>query len=209
MKFIRTVYILLALAVFTQQASSNFKGCVQVVEGVCLECYKRKALPNGAGCGPLQPDSDNCLLYTWTKGRGLRCLACKKGFSGNLVQTKTGSILECQKGTIQHCIFEYGFSDGTHACGLCDEGRYSVSVSNGSSDICSKVKNPALNCEDGASAAISPPLCGVCQQGYSVEGNGRKCAKSPQPGCWIASAGKCSACNPFAGYSMGPDGKCF
>ena len=212
MKSIQKVFILLAFSASTLQASllqaGNFKGCVSVVNGVCQQCYRRKVLPKGAGCGPLQPASDTCQIYIQTQ-TGPLCLSCKKGYSNAVTQPSPGQFTRvCRPGTISYCLDESTHPDGSESCDLCAEGRYSVTQSGGSTDACLKIRKPVPHCADGSLALVTPTQCGVCDEGYAVGDDGQ-CLPSPQKGCWYATQGRCSSCNPFAGYSMNAQGNCF
>ena len=214
MKSIQKVFILLAFSASTLQASllqaGNFKGCVSVVNGVCQSCYRRKLLPHGTGCGPLQPASDTCQFYSWSQKAGSICIGCKKGYANVFVQLAPERYTrECKPGTIFFCLDDQIDFLGTVSCNLCTEGRYSVTQSGGETEVCLKIPNAVPHCAEGASASISPPQCGVCDEGYAVGDNAGQCVPTPQKGCWTATVQGCTSCNPYAGYSMNAQGNCF
>ena len=216
MKVNQKIVILLSLSLSSLQVSDllapNFKGCVSVVEGSCQQCYRRKLLPNGNGCGPLQPPSDKCQFYTYSGDVGPVCLGCKQGYTNAEVSSRIGTLHECKPGSIAYCLDEATGVYGTESCYLCSGGRYSVAQPGGKTRACVRINNSVANCKEGASASSvqrSPPKCGLCEDGFAVEVNTGQCLRTPETGCWVADPKRCISCNPYAGYSMGPDGKCF
>ena len=211
----KILIVLLAVSASTLQTANqlpaNFKGCISAGGGKCGGCYRRKLLPNNAGCGPLVPDSDHCEAYIRNYKGKVVCQSCEKGYALISVPIPLSNKVEikCTPGSIFYCLDENIPNSGDqHKCYRCAEGLYSVSQTS-FADVCIKIPNAVPHCLEGGEATTSPPYCAVCEEGYAVSVEGRQCVPTPQKGCWFATPQGCVACNPFAGYSMGPDGKCY
>ena len=207
--------LITALAASTVTANS-YDGCAILDNaGRCRECFERKVLPNGQGCGPQQPSSDKCLLYTIdnTK-RTSNCLLCKTGSASKVVRNGPRTSQSCVPATFSNCLLEIDLTVGTYTskeCVACPGGQYSVPNVAKRTSTCQQISNPVPNCKWGStySPQIKQARCIRCDDGYAVDFNTRQCAPTGETGCWIQNAGKCIACNPFEGYSVNSRGQCF
>ena len=212
MKFI----IITACAIATLILSANaaqFKGCISETRGVCTECFGRKVLTNGQGCGPKLPPGDKCAFYetvTTTGKKSTKCTICKPGYAQKLT-FKPGQGLEskCVQGSIENCLIEIISPFNKHACSGCSGGLYAVPNAQGSSYSCKKISNPLPNCKWGSIAIGNTRRCIRCNDGYALVKETQQCVKTNQTGCWVNNDnGGCYACNPYEGYSINAQGKC-
>ena len=205
----------LILLVTTTLVSSTFalpnhNGCAIIdYFGTCRDCYKRKLLTNGEGCGPLLPESDKCLLYGLQESRTIKsvCNNCKPGYANKLTFNGTQFVQECVNATLKNCILENEIDFGQRVerlCTACPDKQYSVFNETALTSTCQNITNPVQNCLWGS--LVNPvsgnATCLRCEDGYAVDGVSGQCDKTVEEGCWIQRSKKCTACNPFEGYSI-------
>ena len=209
------ITITLASSASVGAQGTTIPGCVGLYEGTCGQCYKRKVLETGNGCGPVLPATDKCILYSYNKNvKQQQCAACAEGYAEKIQITNSTNTTKittsCVKGSLDNCIIE-GESEGARFCYACDKGLYSVLNKTAKTGTCQKVDNPVPNCLWGSfvqPAAQGGPHCIRCVNGFAVDLTSGKCEAAVVAGCWTQQAGKCVACNPFTGYSATTDGGC-
>ena len=209
--------LLTSLAASTHSAPSGYNGCSSIDNnGFCVECFKRKVLSDGKGCGPLQPKSDKCLFYIFnTLRNSSACSFCKTGYAYRVAFNGTELEETCVPGALSNCILEidFAFSKKTERlCEACGKGLYSVKDAGNRTSTCKKVTKPLQNCEWGS--FYDPKLeeggCIRCDAGFAVDLYGKQCVDAVETGCWLQDrGGRCVACDPFAGYSIDEKGTCF
>ena len=156
MKFSKTtLVVLITLTASISSANNNtFNGCVEAELGRCYQCFKRHSLPNGAGCGPLQPDDDPCLIYVYNSiSKTQTCVGCKTGYADHDKFNGTTFIQTCVKGIIKGCFLELHLGTGkekTISCLACPNNTYSVANPGTKIQSCQKISNPVANCMWGA-----------------------------------------------------------
>ena len=203
-----TTLVLLALSAHAE----TFPGCAHQVSGICYECYHRRPLPNGRGCGPTLPTDDTCTLYQVVGIKNNKvtseCSVCKPGYALQGQPISNGTFqYTCIPGTIQNCVFET-VHYSHHVCLACKNGTYSVKNPNGSSS-CQKVNNTVSHCQWGSVQDGTGFDCFRCKSGFAVDVDTKKCQPVSQPGCWVNESPKrCLACNPFLGYSVTTENNC-
>ena len=83
MKFTTLALIGIASFIVSSKSQNTYDGCVAVKDGVC-DCYERKVLQTGKGCGPKLPKTDKCAIYSIDiepfKAEGY-CSICKPGYA--------------------------------------------------------------------------------------------------------------------------------
>ena len=205
-----------ALLLTTTLVKGGRDGCVSQGSTGCFICYRRHSIKD-AGCGPLLPDSDPCQFYIFKHIDNINsCYGCKPGFALQSSITIHGSTTKCVKGTIPGCLREeHVIRDGkltAIACDACSDGRYSVEAPKTYAQSCKEISNPVPNCLWGGivvSGMYGQIRCYRCKEGYAVDANTNKCVTTPQKGCWQEFLGRCSDCDPFAGYSSSANGDCY
>ena len=184
----------------------NYAGC-DIVErgGRCGECFKRKVAPNGKGCLGPQPDSDQCLIYSQSTLRpGTYCTTCKTGYAIKPSLNSDGGT--CVRGSIRGCIQQTNFPFRAPFCNACPNNTYPV----GRGSSCVQVRNPLDNCKWGSAITGTQQLrCFLCNPGYSSFYKSGACVRAPQTGCQVSDETSCLACDPYDGYSMNANGKCY
>ena len=210
-----TLISLLVLATAISGLNANsFNGCVSAnSNGKCDQCLERKVLIDGNGCGPLQPTNDTCLIYGYNGifKREL-CNVCKTGYANKLIFDGGNVTQSCIPGTIQGCLLEEDVTLGKlneTICEACPNNTYSVLNLTTKTSTCQNITNPIANCKWGAAAIFNEIQCSRCNDGYAIDALTRKCATTVETGCWVQLKGKCTACNPFEGYSINGNGTCF
>ena len=199
-------------AVATQ--GTTLPGCVQLSQGNCTSCYRRKLLQNRQGCGPVIPATDYCVLYSaMTHSREQVCSVCAPGFALKTKFTNSGGIIsaKCVRGSIQNCLLQIDFKD-KQMCYACGKGTYSVFDKTRQTSTCRRIGNPTPHCLWGSVVNPYNPIngatCSRCDPGFAVDLSTGRCQRATQAGCWTQSGGKCLECNPFDGYSVTTDGGC-
>ena len=212
-----TKKFLIILALYSTSinaGSSQFEGCVGLSsDGTCGECYKRKLLPNGQGCGPKQPDSDPCEFYDYSKlFNKTNCIGCKPGYSNKEQVIGDQFVTGCIKGVIPDCLYESYIPVGPtpgHFCNACGNKKYAFFNKTSQSTTCANFSNPVANCKWGSYVTFGIASCFLCEDGFTLKLESHTCIPAVQEGCWYSANGKCLGCNSFSGYSIGKDGKCF
>ena len=152
-KFIPIALLALALTSTTLSAT-NYDGCVYIDGGECIQCFKRKYLPNNRGCGPLLPESDKCLIYqTGSLVNSDICGYCKTGYSLKYNFEKGKSTLKCVPATLPNCLLESQYeTDGQTqtTCEACPDNQYSFLNKNTQVSVCKKFSKPDPNCKWGS-----------------------------------------------------------
>ena len=205
------------LVVTTGLAANSFNGCTYVdPSGRCGTCFKRKVLSSGKGCGPLQPETDECLIYTYNFVKKTSiCSYCKTGFASQVIVKLPYVYQSCVKATFTNCLLEDDLvSKGqeTKTCVACPiKGEFAVADLATGLSTCEKIDNPDPNCKWGSNfeSWAEKPRCIRCEEGYAVNGVIRNCIPVKQEGCWIVEMGTCVACDPFGGWSTNSDYTCF
>ena len=215
MKYSSSIILILALGSLTLTQNADFSGCVLENKGRCYSCYRRKVDEVNGGCLKKQPASDHCDLYTFLgKAYGKSCSACKPGYVAQVVKGAKPPKTVCRPSQTKNCLFENASSNpnGKPSCIACKEGLYAVVDDNYAFKGCERIPNPIPNCLWGGIASASQIECARCKPGYATGGK-KGCVKAPQKGCWTAYASggtiKCRTCDPFQGYSINAQGKCF
>ena len=202
----------------TIQAAANYNGCAVIhQDGTCAECFQRKLLLNGAGCGPILPKSDPCLLYQTgfeNNKQVTMCSTCKTGYASRININGAKILQECVKASLSNCLLENdaAFPKFTQkTCIACPSGQYSVRNRTTRTANCQKIERPVAHCKWGSifSEALNRASCIRCDDGYAVNAKTKQCHKAVGVGCWVQQRGKCIACNPFEGYSINAKGGCF
>ena len=112
MKFSKTVFIvatLTASALTTNKVSTAnlFVGCVDIYQRKCAGCFKRQVRADDNGCGPLQPQNDTCLFYTYSPlAKSVQCSQCKPGYPRHVFAVNDTIKVNYIKGTIPDCFSE-------------------------------------------------------------------------------------------------------
>ena len=214
LRTITAITFFLAFATISVKAGS-YTGCIIALPGqdggVCVDCYKRKVLDNGKGCGPLDPPSDPCLVHhKYTIDNSNTCYLCKQGFSNSHPVSNT-THTSCVKGVIQDCIYEFKSAVGSPVCNACSGGKYAVLSDRTQRYSCQKVPNPLPNCLLGGSyyAPDKSISCYRCAEGYSASIATGRCERFSDPGCLTFIGKSCNECDFYAGYSMDQNGRCF
>ena len=189
---------------------TKYLGCVKVtLYGACDTCYLRKHVPGGRLCGPLQPSSDNCVFYRKNVHGESVCVQCKPGF---ILKDRAPDGQKCTaRSTVQGCLDdEILDAEGPDEfCFSCSNGHYARKIQ-GMKDTCGPaIRNPDPNCMWGAISSFVKTLCARCNAGYAVDTDSVRCLPTNLKGCWYLNQGRCFSCDPYAGYSMGPDRHCF
>ena len=199
-----------ALILFTLAASSvlaagtEIIGCATEINGVCNQCFKRKILLNEKGCGPLEPESDPCLLYTYGANNTVRCDGCKIGFAERITQ---GKGTECVKGTIEGCVFEF-HKRKIKSCAVCLDGKFATFNKTTLTGSCVKAIKPLPHCKWGGIRKNPEGAgnCFRCEKGYTVNQQTGNCVVSQEQGCLSEFLSTCQGCNPWDGYFVGTNG---
>ena len=199
---------------FSNATTNQFVGCVDIYQHKCGSCFKRQIRPDGFGCGPLQPQNDTCLFYTYNaQSEESECSECKPGYAKRTSHINGKRESQCVQRTIQDCLWEVDFefpNQKLRYCYACQEGKYSVYNKETLTSSCQEVAKPVENClEGGVVSANGQARCSRCQPGYALDLNSNLCQPVVQPGCWNQRSGACLVCDPFEGYSIDIDGKCF
>ena len=213
----KSFFILLALcsvSVFTSGNSTKYEGCTQLSEdGKCIECFERKLLPNGQGCGPKQPKNNTCEIYHYSRLINQSyCAGCKPGYSNKEQPIGRRLNTTCIKGIIPGCLYESYLPVSEtpgHFCSACANNTYSFFNKTTFTSRCAKTSNPVPHCRWGSYVNSAGPTCFLCEDGFTLKLLTHKCIPAVQEGCWYSAYGECRGCNPFSGYSVGRDGKCF
>ena len=174
LRTITAITFLLSVATLSIKAT-QYPGCVMIAGGTtkCNECYRRKVLPNGEGCGPLLPEADKCQIYLKDPSQAeSRCATCKVGYADGS-NSKTPSDF-CLKGKIKGCVEETLAPSGIRVCYACSGGMYAF---DDGSYLCKKIPLPVANCMWGAryQPATGQAECYRCNPGYSLNYNTGKC----------------------------------
>ena len=213
---VSTKLTLIAILATTTLTAANYNGCAIINQnGICQECFERKVLPNGAGCGPAQPKDDKCLIYQFVNGKNSTiCGLCKTGYASKIGFDAKGPYQRCVNATLQNCLLETDVILGPRTervCVACAKDQYAVLNKTTLVAKCQNITNPVANCKWGSIAVpgLTKPQCIRCNDGYAVNGQTKQCDKTVGTGCWVQEAGKCIACNPFEGYSINANGTCF
>ena len=159
------------------------------------------------------------------------CINCKPGYAqkskispshalGNIEST-------CVEGTIKNCVFEFIQQSNQRICIGCLGGLYLSISQPGNRYSRKKIAKPVPNCmwgstpplkassrhQEGSPASLGGPSqarCLRCNDGYAVNQSTGQCEKASQVGCWFnENPTTCATCNPFLGYSMDANRKCF
>ena len=211
-----TAKFALLAALTATSISSPFNGCVSASpQGKCLECYRRKVLLDGSGCGSLEPESDPCELYETSSApfhpkKVANCIRCKPGHALKVIDQVTSF---CIKGIIQDCVYEMHFKNGYVTCPSCRNGKYEVSGTGQNARIsrCVTVSNPLSHCMNGGMYLNKQPQCSRCADGYTVDIQSifaSPCVRSSVTGCADRGNGRCLSCRYWEGYSMNQRGQC-
>ena len=212
------IAITVAVLTTTARAAPNYNGCAIINNaGECEECFERKLLLNGGGCGPALPKTDRCLLYrTGFEDKKIAsvCSFCKPGYANRIRINGTKVFRSCVPATLKNCLLESdivvaGKTD--RSCVACPDNQYSVPNITTNTATCQKIAEPVANCKWGSlyGKGLGKPQCLRCNDGYAVDSVTRQCDKTVETGCWVQEKGKCIACNPFEGYSIDAKGVCF
>ena len=196
--------------------NTDYNGCAILDRrGLCQECFERIRLPLG-GCGPALPKSDKCLLYEYDRpNKSYRCSVCKIGYTNKVSLNGTKVIQRCVKGTLNdNCLIETDVRIGPNterACYACAKDTYSVQDATARIFTCKKITQKVPNCKWGGVYVPKrgKPHCFRCNEGYAVDSKTQQCATAVVTGCWIQEGKKCTACNPFEGYSINGNSTCF
>ena len=219
-------FLTLALIVFTASEmaitqSNPFEGCMYLTkDGKCAQCYQRKVRPDGNGCGPLEPFGDNCSIYAaqYLSGKAVNnyCSTCKPGFSLKKSTNQQTQVIQstCINGVIIDCVIEFLDTANLSECEACNGQLYSYPMKGLRAYYCKEIANPIANCMWGSYAPNvirDGAVCWRCKDGYTLVDTLSKCQKiSSLPGCLAAqSTTACDICNPYTGYSINAQGKCF
>ena len=154
MKFSILAFIAIASFIAGSKSDNAYEGCVIVNESGVCECFERRVLYNGKGCGPKLPKSNKCSIYSIelaTRTKRNFCSICKPGFALK-VETTPGVTLggfktTCVRGTIQNCLIETVTRSKRHGCSGCSGGLYSNKFE------CKKISKPVPNCMWGATGS--------------------------------------------------------
>ena len=210
-----TVIVVLSItAAIKTDSAVKFPGCIQVSkQETCTECFKRQVKTDGEGCGPVLPETDNCLIYSYNQQfKKQECAICKPGY-GNSIKTSNGVFSEtCVKGTIPDCLVEVDIEGRGRVCAACSNGKYSVFSTILKTSKCQAIQEPVLHCKWGSvyqKGAASKARCFRCDEGYAINVTNGKCQDPVQVGCWSQLEKFCYNCNPFEGYSTDSFGNCF
>ena len=197
---------LLSIIAAVATSQDSYEGCVSVLNGKCHQCFERKVLKDGAGCGELLPAENTCAIYQLNRdGHTNTCIACLAKYAFNPVGQ--GRYV-CVKGTIPGCLIEALLPGGRHECAGCEPGKYSVNSAKG--DVCKAISNPAPHCVFGSFLVAGKARCFKCDKNHGVDVVTGMCVPS-QEGCWAVKGGKCITCDPYypgPGYYMDATGKC-
>ena len=211
-----TKLILTSILATTILTAPNYNGCATLKpSGLCRECFERRLLPDGAGCGSALPKDDKCLLYEFDNTKNVsKCSACKPGYANKLTFNGTSITQKCVAATLTNCLLETDVDFGQRterACIACPNNQYSVLNQTTLIGACQNITKPLPNCKWGSIYVpkITPPQCIRCNDGYAVNAQNKRCETTVGTGCWVQEEGKCIACNPFEGYSINANGTCF
>ena len=192
--------------------AGSYQGCITTDQsGKCIDCYKRKALPSGDGCGPKRAANDHCTSYFYESNiQQVQCNTCDPGYALKIIPK--GAY--CVRATLQDChaetIFEAGLDNGT-SCDACTNGKYSVTTKRSPQRVssCKEISNPIPHCKYGGVVNDGTPTCYKCNPGYTVAYGSRRCFPSTIRGCWIIRGDQCLICDPEQGYSINSAGYCY
>ena len=210
------IALIVSILISTTKAAPNYNGCAVIGrDGKCRICYKSKLLTNGEGCGPLLPKEDKCQMHGLPVNRNTDpiCLYCKQGYA-NQYTLSFDITQKCVKALLANCLSEVDYISGKivqKLCVLCPNQEYSVINATVDLATCQKVPNPDPNCKWGSFYSLKDNNgdCSVCKEGYAIDSATLRCVKTVEEGCWIQGNGKCTACNPYEGYSINTNGTCF
>ena len=197
----KTTTILITLLIASASLQQGLvKGCAfrDSVSGRCINCYRRQLTTHG--CGPLLPETNNCLFHGEKVGQEVLCYLCKPGY---LIT----SPRKCVPGSIFNCVFGVT-TNGISTCFACGSGQYPTA----DRLQCAPLAKGAIpNCLWGE-ADQGDVSCSRCNAGYVVAYDKQSCVPvtAATTGCWNlgSQAGSCQICDVQAGYSMQKNGKC-
>ena len=204
----------LAMAATLSQNKANYVGCISTRLGLCVNCFRRKAKQDGT-CGSLQPDSDPCLMYIYSKEqKGATCVQCKPGYANTFNINDPNGPSKCLKGRIKGCLYEVlatALQKKDDFCYGCEDDKYAVLDPNTKKVSCIEIQSPVPNCLWGGlyAPSLEDKECYRCLPGYAANLISGVCEKAVQEGCFTQVKGGCDACDPFSGWSMDPKGNCF
>ena len=171
------IALLVATLATTTFTAPNYNGCSTINNiGECVECFERKLLLDGGGCGPALPKTDKCLFYVLGFKNGTRaaeCGICKPGYA-NKIEFKTDSIIQkCVNATLTNCLQENDlvFPNGLQrTCIACANNEYSVENKTTKTATCQKIDKPVPNCKWGSVVvpAFGKAACARCNDGFAV-----------------------------------------
>ena len=211
MKLQITVLLILLSFLLVRIKDSDFIGCVQsyAFNKKCVQCYEKEVDPLGKGCSATKPANTNCAFFKLdTINNKSFCSECKPGLSDYLIPG-TGSEWKCIKGTISGCVLERKIGNNPTLCFTCKDYKYAVTNLSTQKVTCQKISNSIENCLWGAQVRGGEPECYLCKNGLAYDHQKKLCVEPPQEGCWRTVDDFCQECNPYEGYSMDINQKCF
>ena len=207
MKVLITIlFVLLCLASFSKPQNR----CISFASdgNYCASCYKSTSSYPQQGCHA-PPKTPNCLVETYSKGRGGGCNLCETGYVLTAVVFSFSVHVSCKPNAPDgNCLYwkTQSPADGTLNCIACKEGFYSITKGLEKPSKCvaaSSLKGTVENCELGGNNLDGFCLtCFKCKPGYALAHDGHKCLRSFVPGCLYSTFdGKtCLGCDYFDGY---------